>query len=61
MCEQNDLVDRIDKCEKVLKLILTLIPYHKSVIYVAKPNGWLNGMDNGWMNGSLTSHVQIYI
>ena len=42
VCELNGLVDRIDACEKVLKLIRTLIPYHENVIYVAKPNGWLN-------------------
>ena len=42
VCELNGWVDRIDKSEKVLKLILTVIPYHENVIYVAKPNGWLN-------------------
>ena len=44
VCEQNGWVDRIDVCEKVLRPILTVIPYHENVIYVAKPNGWLNGI-----------------
>ena len=38
----NGWVDRIDVCEKVLKLMLTVIPYHENFIYLAKPNGWLN-------------------
>ena len=44
VCELNGWVDRIDVCEKVLKLILALIPYHENVLYVAKPNGWLSGI-----------------
>ena len=41
MREVNGWVDRIDVCEKVLKLVLTLIPYHENVIYVAKTNDGL--------------------
>ena len=42
VCELIGWVERIDVCEKVLKLILTVIPYHENVIYIEKPNGWLN-------------------
>ena len=41
VCELNGWVDRIDVCKNVLKLILTVNPYHENVIYVAKLNGWL--------------------
>ena len=44
VCELNGWVDHIDVCEKVPKLILTVMPYHENVIYVEKPNGWLNGI-----------------
>ena len=44
VCELNGWVDRFDVCEKVHKLILTLIPYHEDVICVAMPHGWLNGI-----------------
>ena len=44
MCELNGWVDRIDVCEKVLNPILTHISCHENVIYVAKPDEWLNGI-----------------
>ena len=57
MCELNGRVDRMDVCEKVLKLILTVIPYHKNVICVAKPNGWLNRI----LNMQMFIYMYIYI
>ena len=44
VCELNGWIDLIDVCENVLKLILILIPNHVNIIYVAKPDEWLNGM-----------------
>ena len=50
MCvwELNGWVDRIDVCEKVLKLILTVIPYHENVIYVASSQ--MDDLIGYWFN-----------
>ena len=47
VCELNGRVDRIDVCEKVLRLILTVIPYHENVIYVASQ---MDGLIGYWFN-----------